>query len=949
MMRLLCILPSFLVVAASLASPIASPTANASEDAEGIAYFEKHIRPLFAQQCISCHGSQKQKGGLRLDQPELIARGGDTGKIFVAGKPENSLLYQAVCYQDDALKMPPRGKLSAEQVEHIKQWIAKGASLPKGQETALSEKTFDLKERSKHWCYQPIKSLPAGVNVPQLMQKLVQEKWDKLGLQPTPITDSSMLLRRVYFDLLGLPPTVEQLDALNSKGQAASWSSVVDELLNRPEYGERMARHWLDLMRYADTMGHEFDFDISNAWRYRNYVIRAFNDDVPYNQFVLEHLAGDLLPKPRLSEKEQWNESIQATGFLWLGEAKQAPVDVKQEQADRIDNQIDVIGKAFLGQTIACARCHDHKFDAIASRDYYALYGVLKSSRYQQVSIDTPDRFAAAIELYEQLNSRIQQLATQKPANPIPVSKGKPLEWKVAQGNAWRQNDKQQAVLYQAARTTQWKLRYIPEKAWDSGVLSTALEGSLQSETVAVDQDYLHIAAAGSGCRLRVVVDGFNVIRDPIYGSLRKIVNDVQPRWYTFDMKMWKGRQVYVECLDGGPEDPGVALDFPKGRESWMQVLYGSLSNDRKPPVELSNNHESVMPLEEQWLTLAKQREMLDKLCPTPRYAIATLDGTGEDERIFVRGNHRLPGDRASRGLLPIFCGSEPLAVNTGSGRLELAQRLIDPKRNPLLVRVIVNRIWKQHFGEGLVRSVDDFGKMGEAPSHPELLDALCQWFVTEGGWSVKKLHRLLITSSVYTLPSHADGETVKKDPDGRCLSRLPMRRLEAEAIRDAMLQLAGLRKSGMTDSGVMPYLSPLAQGRGRPSIPGPLTGDGVRSIYLNVRRNFLPSFMTAFDYPTPFTAIGKRSVSNTPTQSLAMMNDPMVIELAKRWAGRIVQENKSPEARIDQMYREAFARMPTTEEKQQLLEYQQKSNGHEAWTEIAHALFCSKEFRYIP
>jgi hypothetical protein len=525
------------------------------------------------------------------------------------------------------------------------------------------------------------------------------------------------------------------------------------------------------------------------------------------------------------------------------------------------------------------------------------------------------------------------------------------LQWTTL-GQAWKHEAKPQSALFQKKGSKQWMLRSVPAGVWDSGSRSAVLEGSLLSNTLTIDQDYLHVAAAGYGSRLRVVVDGFNVIRDPIYGGLRKIVSEVQPKWYTFDLKMWRGRQVYVECLDGGPADPALTDDHAPGREGWMQVLHGELSSSKQPPFDLPTVEVKPMPLDEQWMARSKKREELDKACPSARYALATVDGTGSDEQVFVRGNHRLPGEPAPRGLSPLFCGMEPLAVKHGSGRLELAQRLIDPARNPLLVRVIVNRVWKHHFGEGLVRTVDDFGKMGDSPSHPELLEALCRWFITEGNWSLKKLHRLLVLSEAYLLGSQPhDAETARLDAERRWLSRLPLRRLEAEAMRDAMLEVSGERVANQKDDGVMPYLIALSTGRGRPGTNGPLLGDGARSIYQSIRRNFLPAFMATFDYPTPFTTMGKRSVSNTPTQGLTMMNDPLVQELAKRWAGRLVLERLPVEERLTKMYRSAFARLPTAEERQAVLEYVkgQTAKEHEVWTNIAHAIFSSKEFRYVP
>lgn len=713
-------------------------------------------------------------------------------------------------------------------------------------------------------------------------------------------------------------------------------------------------------MRYADTLGHEFDFDLPNAWRYRNYVIRALNDDVPYDQFVREHLAGDLLDQPRIHPKEHWNESIQATGFLWLGEAKQAPVDVRQEQADRIDNQIDVLGKAFMGQTIACARCHDHKFDALATRDYYALYGVLKSSRYQQAVIDDPSQT-------ERLRQRLKELQEQTAGKLLPAQAATPplapgyfrvdLTSAQHQGLAWQTSTNSSTALYRQPVTRTWRSRYVPPGLWDSGLVSECLEGSLRTATMTIRQRYLFVEAAGWAGRIRVVVDGFPVIRDPIYGGLRKVVTSPEAAWYNFDLNMWQGRQAYVEFLDGGPADLSLTNDTSPGREAWIQIRQMITSNQPQPPTSLiptELERKLLTPFDakdQAWAALLTERQRLESTIPATRYALATADGTGEDEQIFVRGNPRTLGEKVPRGFSELFCANQPMPLGTGSGRLALAERLTNPNANPLIARVIVNRVWKHHFGEGIVRSVDDFGHMGEAPSHPELLDYLARWFIKEG-WSLKKLHRLMVLSHTYRLASNLEDQATRKlDPQRRWLSHMPLRRLEAETVRDAMLAVAGQLKTGPIEEGIMPYLNSNMQGRGRPSISGPLDGKHYRSIYQNVRRNFLPPLMTAFDFPTPFTAIGRRSMSNTPSQGLTMMNDPLVLELSKQWAQSVTQQATPTQARLQQMYLAAFARVPDADEEQAATTFINSFQGDtkKAWAALAHALFCSKEFRFIP
>lgn len=957
-------------------------------DQGGVEYFEKHIRPLLSQQCQSCHGPQKQKGGLRLDSVEAILKGGETGVIISKGDAARSLMFQVVSYEHET-KMPPRGKLPVEQIEAIRKWIEMGAPMPASSndsQASIQSTAFDLKQRAQYWSYQPLRS----VDIPAVKDKdwpltsidpFILEKLSKGGLTPSPEADKLTWLRRVTFDLTGLPPSLDDIKSFEEAKTPDAYHELVDRLLASPQYGERWARHWLDLMRYADTLGHEFDFDLPNAWRYRNYVIRAINSDVPYNQFVLEHLAGDLLPDPRMDKKQQWNESIQGTGFLWLGEAKQAPVDVRQEQADRIDNQIDVIGKAFLGQTIACARCHDHKFDAIATRDYYALYGVLKSSRYQQAIIDDPGVTSALLESLKR-TQRSLQAEVQKHMNEM-QPKGKTagdlsqwmqaaadlspsekirilsLDKSMSQGPAWQRCQESCTALYVDPKTKQHFTRYVPANAWDSGLVSDKLEGALRTPTFDIQQRFLHLQASGQHARIRVVVDGFVVIRDPIYGGLRRIINEPRPRWYTFDLSMWKGRQAYVEFLDGGPADISTG-DENAGKDAWLHVRHVFMSEMNRPPVNESEQareeHLFHQPLPPQgaWSPVLEQKQKLEKQFPRPRYALATADGTGLDERVFVRGSHQKLGDSVPRGLSPIFCGEGVICNGSGSGRLDLAERLVDPHRNPFIVRVFVNRIWKHHFGQGLVHSVDDFGHMGDKPDHPELLEHLSNWFI-QNGWSLKKLHRELVLSRTYRQSSAASVQSMKLDVRNELLSRMSVRRLEAEALRDTMLTVAGKLKPEMIESGVMPYLSGYMQGRGRPSVSGPLDGEGRRSIYLSVRRNFLSPLFTSFDFPTPFTAIGRRSVSNVPAQSLALMNDPLVNELTRSWAQAMIKRHPLIADRIRTMCLMAYGHQPSQQMSSDLLAFAEecsRNNGGDelrAWTEIAHALFCSKEFIFVP
>ena len=383
-----------------LFAPAAFSQTHSAEDVE---FFEKTIRPLLHDQCHSCHGPTKQKGNLRLDSRESMLRGGDSGPAVVAGHPEKSLLVRAIGYEDDNLRMPPRSKLAAGQIAALRHWIEHGLAWPEAAsssaKTALA--AFDLQERSRHWCWQPLQTtvppLLSEANGGNAIDAFLRSKQRAAGIVHVPAADRLTLLRRATFDLIGLPPTPEEITAFLADDRPGAFERVVDRLLASPQYGERWGRHWLDLVRYAETMGHEFDTDIPEAYRYRDYVIRAFNADVPYDQMVLEHVAGDLLPMPRLDPVDGANASIEATAFWFLGEGKHSPVDVRAEEAQRLDNQVDVFSKAFLGLTVSCARCHDHKFDAITTADYYALTSYLLSSHQQMAFVDPPEIFAPSV------------------------------------------------------------------------------------------------------------------------------------------------------------------------------------------------------------------------------------------------------------------------------------------------------------------------------------------------------------------------------------------------------------------------------------------------------------------------------------------------------------------------------------------------------------------------
>ncbi|MBY0527502.1 MAG: PSD1 and planctomycete cytochrome C domain-containing protein [Gemmataceae bacterium] len=1055
-----------------------APGQPAEPSAEGVEFFEKKIRPVLVDQCMKCHSGAKPKGKLLLDSRAALLKGGDSGPSIVVGEPDKSLLLKAIRYTDDELRMPPKTKLADAAIADFAAWIKMGAPWPDGGNTSKIAKEFDLQERKKFWCWQPIQTVqPPAVKRKEWAQTpidaFVLAKLESNGLVPAKAAERRTLVRRVTYDLIGLPPTPEDMEAALSDKSDKWFETVVDRLLASPHYGERWGRHWLDLVRFAETYGHEFDYDIPEAYQYRDYVIRALNADVPYNQLVLEHVAGDLLSDPRRHPTDKFNESILGTGFWFLGEAKHSPVDVRIDEAERIDNQIDVMTKAFLGLTVSCARCHDHKFDAISTKDYHALMGYMQSSRPQRAFIDAPERSLTALrELKEaQTPARTQAVAlmskllrgqAEKFAEHLRSAKvdakgiEHPLYPWLALNGAKDFTAKRDEVLKQLqaqqVRTAEHESRAVvftdfakdgyqdwfvtgdafgsgPARgevllgtdaatpvqgvvfgAAHSGVASPRLQGVLRSRSFVISRKTIAYRMAGKGARVNLVLDGLQLIQSPIYGGLKFDVNSDEPRWHTMDVSMWQGNRAYIEVIDDGAGyarlDRVLFTDDGPPPAAPSRLIVSLLDNVDSPNALAQRYQDLCVAIADQWgagslpgtadagermallnwmlqnkpfvgaLSPSAERDKLAALLetckrreaqlPQSRRALTMADGNGWTPRVYIRGNPKNLGEEVPRRFLEAIVGNDapsppPLSPKgrgeklEGSGRLELARRMVD-SANPLTARVMVNRLWHHHFGAGLVRSVDNFGVLGEEPSHPELLDWLATEFVRQG-WSLKKMHRLLLLSSTYQMASRADDAAAEqRDPQNRLLHRMPIRRLEAEAIRDAVLSVSGRLDPRMYGPSVLPHLTPHMSGRGRPGASGPLDGNGRRSIYINVRRNFLTPLFLSFDYPIPFTTIGRRSVSNVPAQALALMNNPFVVQQADTWAKRVLAEpNLAPKQRVTRMYEMAFGRPPSEAELNDTLEFLEeqgkqygKGNEAKAWSDLGHVLFNVKEFIFV-
>ncbi|MGD9644804.1 MAG: DUF1549 and DUF1553 domain-containing protein, partial [Pirellulales bacterium] len=945
------------------------------------------------------------------------------------GKPDDSLPVDAIRY-GDIYQMPPKSQMPAEEVAVLVDWVNRGLPWPAEElpaQAAPAGNEFNLAERAGHWSLQRLADYPPPAVEDEAwprgaIDRFLLARLEAAGLAPAPEADRAALLRRVTFDLTGLPPTPEELERFLADTSPDAYERLVDRLLAAPQYGERWARHWLDLMRYAETHGHEFDFDIPNAWRYRDYVVRALNDDLPFNEFVVEHIAGDLVEHPRVND-DGTNESILATAWWFLGEAVHSPVDIRQDEADRMANQIDVLGKAFVGLTIACARCHDHKFDAISTRDYYALAGYLQSSRYQQAYIDVADTAApferlAAVARTNGLVAELLALGgKQSPAAEVGQSlaaasvvaregdlplaefaEGEFGEW-TATGPAFGKRALRPGDVLVGDQTDPRTLRQIGASLAHSGALSHKLQGALRSPTFEIRRSTLLYRVGGTGGRVRLVLDGLQLIRAPIYGGLEFPPGGEALHWHGQDVSKWIGHRAYIELIDDG--DGWLALDRvvqsdhgpPQGPQADVYLAAdetacraAAATNAALADIASASSADvadaSSLPIEQlerltaELAELVDGRRKLEAAIAAPQLAPAILDGTAENERLMIRGSPKTLGPEVPRRWLEVLGGRDTSSDVVGSGRLKLARQLVNPSLNPLLPRVLVNRLWHHHFGAGLVRTPDDFGAMGQPPTHPELLDYLAGRLIVSG-WSIKALQREIVLSSAYRMASRPQPEADEADPENRLWHRRSIRRLEAECIRDAMLAISGRLDAKLYGPSVAPHLTDFMIGRGRPNASGPLDGDGRRSIYLNVRRNFLTPLLTAFDYPTPFTTIGRRSVSNVPAQALSLMNNALVLEEAARWAEHVQGlPGLSDEERIGRMIAAAYCRPASAAELAMAQEYlavrrrparepatvvadaSAGSTGASsapseaercAWAGLAHALWNAKEFVFVP
>lgn len=884
-----------------------------------IEFFEAKIRPILAQECYECHSTgTKKKGGLVLDSRPGWQAGGESGDVIKPGDPDGSLLLQTIKHQHEDIKMPKAGaKLDDKVIADFEQWIRDGASDPRDTAPSKAEiaKETDWKSildrRKQWWSFLPVSKQPANKTI----DDYIDAELARQGIPAAPPADAQTLRRRMSYILTGLPPAGNQ---------------SIDDLLASPHFGEKWARHFMDWVRYAESYGSEGDPAIPYAYQYRDYLIRAFNADVSYPQLVKEAIAGDLLPNPRI--KNGLNESAIGIAQLRMVLHGFSPVDSLDEMVTFTDNQIDTVTKAFQSLTVSCARCHNHKFDAISQADFYSLYGIFTSTHPAVIDVNAPGTGKAEREELAKLKQQIKDAVAAhwlKTATKLTISEntesthpglGK-LQW-FANGVSLTKAGEFSVTLEGDGAVSQ-----IHPGGYFSDLLSTKERAVLFSNRFKCEGGTLWVRVAGNGgVKAKYVVQNY-----PRTGTIHKAVvlsdaKDEKLGWRSLDLEFWKGDEIFIQITTAAD----LPAEFNKDARSWFGLTDVVLTQDKTSPSAEARVQFAASDLIQSWqkdtLTdtqaevlnrliqtgklpnkladlpeaaklVARYREVEAKL-PTPTRVPGVIEADAKDAPLFVRGDHKQPADIVPRRFLDAL---DPTPFNTqGSGRLQLAEHMADMKNNPLTARVIVNRLWHHVFGRGIVASVDNFGKLGDLPTHPELLDFLAQRFIDSGG-SIKAMLKLMVSSKAFQRSALASDIALQKDPENKLLSHWSIHRLEAEAIRDSILTLTGKLEPEL-------YGEPAASNAPR------------RSVYVKVVRNALDPFLTTFDSPVPFATRGKRDTTNVPAQSLTLLNDNNVIRWSREWALR--SSKADAETRVKQMFHEAFAREATTDEVKQSLAY---------------------------
>jgi hypothetical protein len=831
--------------------------AVAADDPKGIDFFEKHIRPVLVANCYQCHSASAKelKGELRLDTREGLRKGGETGLVIVPGKPDQSPLIQAMRHEE-GMAMPPKEKLPDSVVANFVKWIEMGAPDPRKPNVTTVGGKINLLEARKFWSFQPPKITPpaAAKNATwptSEIDRYVLAKLEQKNLTSVGDADRRTLIRRAYFDLIGLPPTPEEVEAFVNDKDPKAFERVIDRLLAMPQFGERWGRHWLDVARFGESSSKERNIPYPLAWRYRDYVYDAVAADKPYDQFIKEQIAGDLFPA---KSDAQRNDMLTATGFLAIGPKSLNTRNAEQFRMDVADEQLDVATRSVMALSVACARCHDHKFDPIPTADYYAMVGIFRSTDVLGGVKTGNNRTGYAGEFVSLVGPKKQD------------------------GGPSAEDRKRLAELNDelaAARTELQQVRRAANAA-------AAEEAAKQP--------------AGKGGKA-----GKNAAK--------------------------KAKQAAKKALEGLP--PREQAKARKLQQRVQQLTAEVAALETKA----NASGDAVMGVRD--------------------------NASPEDCRINIRGEVTELGDLSPRGFVRVLTYPNSPDVNPKqSGRLQLAMWLTS-KDNPLTARVMANRVWYHLFGRGIVATVDNFGALGETPANQPLLDYLAVRLMNQG-WSVKKLIREVMLSRTYQLSSEHSEANYAADPDNTLCWRMNRRRLEAEAIRDAMLFVGGNLDLARPEGSLTQTITGGEIGR-QAKTAGVLAEVKFRSAYLPVVRGLVPEFLNLFDIADPELVVGQRDVTTVAPQALYMMNSPVVLEQAEGLAKRLLESGAADDAaRIDRAFRVLLSRPADSQEQADILAYvksyaqslpgdlKPEQRQFETWTSVCQSLLASAEFRYV-
>ncbi|WP_397568845.1 PSD1 and planctomycete cytochrome C domain-containing protein [Schlesneria sp. T3-172] len=933
------------LVALSAASAAGAPTP------EQLDFFEKRVRPLLVEHCLECHGSKKQEAGLRLDTHAGFLKGTDGGPVF-SGNAEGSRLLKVLEYADGDTQMPPKGKLPAEQIADFQQWLSMGAPWP-------AESVVDAADPKDHWAFKSVKrpaiphltSLPGNPHSQAVPVSQVQTPVDAFITQSLAEKDITLsppasryeFIRRATLDLWGVPPTFDQVQEFLADQSPDAAERLIDRLLASPYYGQRWGRHWLDVARYADSKGYVFTAEprYPYSYTYRDYVVEAMNSDLPYDRFVVEQIAADLVVLNEKGEQgiaESQDSRLAALGFLTVGRR------YLNNQNDIIDDRIDVVTRGLLGMTVGCARCHDHKFDPIPTADYYSLYGVFASTTEPEELpvIGLPKDQAAYRQFLAELEKRqADVLAYEKESIPklaeeIRVVAGDSLQQIAKEIPAWNQTP----VAFNGANeprrpvVQRWKdllNRNVaqPHPALVPWFVLSKVEKP-EDFSAAVTQMVDSWANDEEAARVNPLVRQTIVAQKPttllelarLYGNL---FDDLRSQW--------------TELQKATPEAAGLA---DPNAEQVRQLLYGE-----KSPANLTLDEARPAfsrDIVDQITNLKRNVDALKVTSPgAPPRAMIVRDGALNDPVIFVRGNPGRRGKPVPRQFLEVVSMPERKPFARGSGRLDLAEAIVDTQ-NPLTARVITNRVWQHHFGTGIVATPSDFGTRGLPPSHPELLD----WLSAElsgldhpespMNWSLKKLHRLIMASAVFQQSAAENPVARGVDPENRLLWRMPRQRLDFESFRDSLLAVSGKlddRIGGQPFDGVM----------------NPATTR--RTLYTLINRNDLPGIFRAFDFADTDASASDRPQTTVPQQSLFAMNSPFMQEQSRRLAADCVAMASNDPERLEHLYQRVFGRQPTVDERSVALQFLGTAETSDSeklspWDRLAQVLLMTNEFMFV-